>query len=243
VRGPLPASLSDYVLKRSGGVPWLIVDTLRRLVESYDMYNVDGRWILKDELTEPTRTNMVDARRTMISELPDDLARALQSAAVIGDVFWSEALEPMGVKDPLKLCRELTAREFIRELPSSRYPDTHAFAFRSLLFREILYDNLQQDGDLPKYHLIVSDWIRARFLGDLREVAELARHVEMAHDETWAALLFGQQGDACRDVGCFGMARECYQRALINTIEEEDRVLLEARLASVKIDRSSRSKK
>ncbi|HIA02269.1 MAG TPA: hypothetical protein EYN06_06465 [Myxococcales bacterium] len=239
VKGPLPAGLTKYVLQRSSGIPWLIVETVRGLVENFDMYNVDGRWILKEGLAEPSQLRMTDARRAMLDALPDDLAKALKTAAIIGDVFWVETLEHMEVTDALQLCLELTDREFFREVPVSRYADTRAFAFRSLLFREIVYDSLQEDEDLPKHHLKVADWIRARFLGDLREVAELAGHVELAHDETWAALLFGQLGDACRDVGCFGMARECYQRALINTIEEEDRVLLEKRLASVKIDRTS----
>jgi hypothetical protein len=238
VKGPLPPGLTKIVLERSSGVPWLIVETVRALVENFDIYNVDGRWILKEGLAEPTPLRMADARRSMLEQLPEDLSKALKAASIIGDHFWAETLEDMGVSDALAMCRELTDREFIRELSTSRYVDTHAFAFRSLLFREIVYDSLQEDEDLPKQHLVVADWIRARFLGDLREVAELARHVELAHDETWAALLFGQLGDACRDVGCFGMARECYQRALINTVEEEDRILLEKRLASVKIDRS-----
>ncbi len=234
LKGPLPAGLHDHVMQRSGGVPWLVVDTVRRLAETYDLYSADGAWYLKEGLPNVERLSMYSARRDMVEDLPDRLARVLQWAAVIGDVFWSEVLEAAGIPDIDACCQELIQREFIRTTTNSRYPDATAWAFRSLLFREIIYDSIDDPEQLAKMHKVVSDWMRDRFLGDIREVAELARHVELARDEDWAALLYGQLGDACRDSGCFGLARECYQRALTNTVLEEDRVALEERLDSVR---------
>ena len=234
LKGPLPAGLHDYVMARSGGVPWLVADTTRELAESYDLYQAETKWYLKDGLPAPKQVSMIEARSLMVQELPLRLSRALQWAAVIGDIFWVDTLEALGVEDAAECCTVLTEKEFIRTVPNSRYPDTPAYAFRSLLFREIVYGNIMDTDDPARMHKGVADWMRQRFQGDIREVAELARHVELARDEDWAALLYGQLGDSCRDVGCFGIARECYQRALTNTLEQEDRVALEERLKSVK---------
>ena len=234
LKAELPAALHEYVMRRSRGVPWLVVDTVCRLAESYGLYSDEGIWYLKDGLPDPEVASMFEARREMVEDLPERLARALQLAAVIGDVFWMEALDALGIEDAEECCAELTEREFIRTTTNSRYPGTRAYSFRSLLFREIVYDNIYDPDILAARHKEVADWMRDRFQGDIREVAELARHVELARDEDWAALLYGQLGDACRDAGCFGLARECYQRALTNTVMEEDRVALEERLSSVK---------
>lgn len=65
-------------------------------------------------------------------------------------------------------------------------------------------------------------------------MAELARYVELVRDEDWSVFLYGQFGDVCRDSGCFGMVRECYFCVLINTIDPEDRDVLEYCLIVVK---------
>ncbi|MFT7625637.1 MAG: serine/threonine protein kinase, partial [Myxococcota bacterium] len=232
LKGPLPDGLHGYVMSRSGGVPWLVVDTVRRLAETYEIYSADGGWYLKEDLPAVEQMSMFEARHEMVEDLPERLARVLQWAAVVGDVFWGEILESAGISDVAACCTELVERELIRTTSTSRYPEATAWSFRSLLFREIVYDSIHDE--LATMHKVVADWMRDRFQGDIREVAELARHVELARDEDWAALLYGQLGDACRDSGCFGLARECYQRALVNTVMDEDRVALEQRLESVK---------
>jgi serine/threonine protein kinase len=234
LKAPMPAELHEYVMARSGGIPWIAVDTVRRLVEAGDLHLADGRWFLNHTAPEPKPTNMLQARRRQLDELPIDLADALRAAAVMGNTFWLEALQYVGVNDPEAVCSELVAREFFRELPYSRYPNTSAFAFRSALFREIVYDSILEPDELSRLHKRVADWMRQRYLGDIREVAELARHADLAHDESWAARLYLQLGDVCRECGCAGMARECYTRALTNTLDHGARDTLEKRLESVR---------
>ncbi|MEC8023154.1 MAG: protein kinase [Myxococcota bacterium] len=234
LKAPMPATLHAHVMARSGGIPWLAVDTVRRLVEDGDLHLADGRWFLNSSVARPEQTNMFEARQAQLDELPMDLADALRAAAVMGNTFWLEALESVGIADPESVCAELVSREFFRELPYSRYPETRAFAFRSALFREIVYDSIIDADETSRLHKHVSQWMRQRYMGDIREVAELARHAELAHDEDWAARLYLQLGDVCRDCGCAGMARECYTRALTNAVNDDDRTVLETRLQSVR---------
>ena len=103
-----------------------------------------------------------------------------------------------------------------------------------VVVREIVYDSIGDSDALSRLHKRISVWMRERYLGDIREVAELARHAELAHDEEWSGRLYLQLGDVCRECGCAGMARECYTRALANVVSAKDREVLERRLVSLK---------
>jgi len=233
LKGSIPANLIQYVMSATAGTPWHIVDIVRRTVEEKQLLFVDGRWHLNEAALLPEAVSVYEARSRRIRELPKELSEALRAAAVIGDVFWEEALVDLGVEDPKRCCAQLVEQEFIRALPTSRYPQTQAYTFRSLLFREIVYDSIRNHAKLPEWHQMVAAWIRERQQGDLREIAELAWHSELARDEAWASMLFVNLGDICRDVGCNGMARECYIRAMANTFDDTDRTELQKRIGDV----------
>jgi len=234
LKGAIPPALTAYVHRVTAGIPWHIADVIRRLAEEKNLLSVEGTWRLNESVLNTKPVSIYEARSRRIRELPPDEYDALRAAAVIGDVFWEEALGALGVSDPHACCSQLVEKEFIRALPSSRYPNTQAYAFRSLLFREIVYDNLRNHEKLAEWHSSVGAWIRERQHGDLREIAELAWHSELARDEDWASMLFANLGDICRDVGCYGLARDCYIRAMANTFDAEERTALETRIEEVR---------
>jgi hypothetical protein len=234
LKGPLPAGLHEHIMTLSAGVPWLVSDGVRRLATSGALTQQAGRWQLDDALEPAFEVTMLEARQQLLGELPSHLADALRVAAVIGDRFWASALEALGVNDPEAVCTELAAREFIRVDPRSRYSDTQAYAFRSLLFREVVYESFTSTTERSVLHGRIAAWMGERLSGDIREVAELALHVEQAQDEAAATRLFSELGDVSRAVGCFGMARECYIRALANCFEPNGREAIEKRIQSVR---------
>ena len=233
LKGAIPPALTEYVYRVTSGVPWHISDVIRRLAEEKNLLLVEGTWRLNQSVLNTKAVSIYEARSRRIRELPPDAYEALRGAAVIGDVFWEDALGALGVEDPSGCCAVLVEKEFIRALSSSRYPETQAYAFRSLLFREIVYDNIRNHEKLSEWHQSVADWIRERQHGDWREIAELAWHSELARDEDWASMLFANLGDICRDVGCVGLARDCYLRAMANTFDMQEREALEARLDEI----------
>jgi len=194
LKGPLPPGLHETVMTVSAGVPWLVGDCVRRLVTSGRLSRQAGRWQLADDPEPPAEITMLEARQQLLEELPSHLADAIRAAAVIGDRFWASALSALGIEDPEAVCAELAAREFIRADPRARYPDTLAYAFRSLLFREVVYESFVDPAERSRLHGLVAEWMRDRLRGDIREIAELAMHVEQAQDEAWAAFLFSQLG-------------------------------------------------
>ena len=146
----MPAELHEYVMARSGGIPWIAVDTVRRLVEAGDLHLADGRWFLNHTAPEPKPTNMLQARRRQLDELPIDLADALRAAAVMGNTFWLEALQYVGVNDPEAVCSELVAREFFRECRTRGIRiRVHRIPFRSI--SEIVYDSILEPDELSRF--------------------------------------------------------------------------------------------
>ncbi len=235
LRAAPPRDLVSWVMEVSGGVPWLIIDTVKRLALTGHLRAVSGQCTFDPVAAGvATRTSMMAGRRRQLAELPVELAVALRVASAIGDTFWLEALDALGIAQSEQVCRALVERELVRELPTSRYPGTHAFAFRSALFREVVYDSIEDSDACRRLHDAIADWVRARFQSDICEVAELARHTELAQDEMWASHLYAQLGDVCHDHGFPGMARECWQRALEHATDDDDRARIGAQLDAIR---------
>jgi predicted ATPase len=238
LKGPLPAGLHERILAVTGGIPWLIVDAVKRMVAAGSLVEVDGRHVVHEGLPPPVPLTMDQARRRQLDELPPALYAGLTIAAVAGDTFWLEMLEALDVADAARVCRELEEREFIRALPFSRYPGTRAFAFRSVFFREIVYDALGDGARCAELHRRIAQWMTERFRGDIREVAELGRHEERGGNDQAALAHYQRLGDIARACAATGIARECYRLALANVRTKADQEALEQRMESVRMTAS-----
>jgi len=238
LKGPLPHGLHERILAVTGGVPWLIVDAVKRMVASGSLVEISGRHVAQEGLPPAVPLTMDQARRRQLEELPPALYAGLTVAAVTGDTFWLETLEALDIEDAARVCRELEEREFIRALPFSRYPGTRAFAFRSVFFREIVYDAIADSERRPELHRRVAQWMTGRSRGDIREVAELGRHEERGGNDQAALGHYLRLGDIARACAATGIARECYRQALANARTKSDQEALEQRLESVRMTAS-----
>lgn len=236
LKGPLPLGLHDRIQRSSGGVPWLIVECIKRMVANGELIDLGGRFVLREGLPPAFPMTMLHARRQQLEGLPPPLVQALRVASAVGDTFWVEALETLGVPDAAALCDALVERELIRAMPHSRYRGTRAYTFRSSLFREVVYEAHNQN--LEDLHRRIAAWLSDRWTHagrgavDVTEVAELARHYEIARDEERACHYFTRLGATAEAVGSVGIARECYLRALSSAPDAAARTAVEERLES-----------
>ncbi|MBT9559310.1 MAG: protein kinase [Myxococcales bacterium] len=238
LKGPLPPGLHERILAVTGGIPWLIVDAVKRMVAAGSLVEIDGRHVVHEGLPPAVPLTMDQARRRQLDELPPALYAGLTVAAVAGDTFWLETLDALDIVDAARVCRELEEREFIRALPFSRYPGTRAFAFRSVFFREIVYDALADGARCAELHRRIAEWMTERFRGDIREVAELGRHEERGGNDQAALAHYQRLGDIARACAASGIARECYRLALANVRTKADQEALEQRMESVRMTAS-----
>jgi class 3 adenylate cyclase len=151
-----------------------------------------------------------------IDLLPADEKRALQTAAVVGRVFWPGAVAEVAALDAAavgELLDRLQNRDLILGRLSSSMRGQRELIFKHALICEVAYESLPQ-RDRARMHRAVADWIEVTFAGRRDEVVELiAFHLASAHrlrpsDELRAAAFAALAGAA---EGAF--ARAAFERS------------------------------
>ena len=119
-----------------------------------------------------------------IDLLPPDEKRALQTAAVVGRVFWPGAVAEVAALDPAavgELLDRLQDRDLILGRLSSSMRGQRELIFKHALICEVAYESLPR-RDRARMHRAVADWIELTFAGRRDEVVELiAYHLAAAY--------------------------------------------------------------
>ena len=141
-----PSSLRDTLTTGAEGNPFYMEELVKMLIDDgVIVADGDGWRVLGERLSSlrvpPTLTGVLQAR---LDALPARERRALQQAAVVGHVFWDQALAAI---DPAacELLPQLLRRQLVvhRELGE----DAHEFAFQHHLLQQVTYDSVLK---LPK---------------------------------------------------------------------------------------------
>ena len=227
--------LRDELVARADGNPLFLEEILRRLIDTGALFRANDHWqadatVLPQQL--PDTVQAVLAAR--IDALPSAQKRALQEAAVIGQIFWEE---PIGrAADDPDISATLVALEakgLISARPTSAIADQTEFIFKHALVRDVAYASLSRVRR-ARAHAETGRWI-VELAGERREelVELIAHHYRMAllgedADLAWAdeesevrerlrreafdALL--EAGASARKRFAIGKALELHQEAL-----------------------------
>ncbi|HET6849970.1 MAG TPA: adenylate/guanylate cyclase domain-containing protein [Gaiellales bacterium] len=174
------------ILERAEGNPFFLEEILRRLMDEQLIVQEGGRWRADaaiDRVAIPDTVQGVLAAR--IDLLPADQKRAVQSAAVVGRVFWPGAVAGLldGDADRVEqLLDELERRDLVLTRLTSSMAGQRELIFKHILTRDVAYESLPRK-ERPRAHGDVAAWIE-RTYGERRlEVAELlAHHYDLAGD-------------------------------------------------------------
>jgi class 3 adenylate cyclase/tetratricopeptide (TPR) repeat protein len=161
----LDAELQQALVERAAGNP-LYAEEFVRMVEAGG--NVDGR------LPE-TVQGVVSAR---IDLLPAREKDVLQNAAVLGKVFWSDALVALTGSEPWQLTetlRSLERKEFVRREHRSAVAGATQHAFVHALVRDAAYGQLPR-ATRARVHLAAADWIESLPEDRAEDRAETVAH-------------------------------------------------------------------
>jgi hypothetical protein len=136
----LPAEIHSAVLERAGGNPLYTEEFVRMLMDQ-GVFARGGR-VLKlrpgADVTVPESLQALIAAR--LDTLPPDLKSTLQDAAVVGKVFWSDAVCSLsGLDDHIVRMHlhELVKRELLRPHRESSIKDESEYSFWHLLVRDV----------------------------------------------------------------------------------------------------------
>jgi class 3 adenylate cyclase/tetratricopeptide (TPR) repeat protein len=227
-RPVLPADEQSLLLQRAGGNPLFAEEYVRMLGD---------RGVAGSEVPE-TLQGVVAAR---IDALPPGEKELLQQAAVLGKVFWTDALSALADADARALEDALYAlerKEFVRRDPRSVVAGARQYAFVHVLVRDGAYGQMPRAARADA-HLRVAEWIEALPPDRAEDRAEmLAHHLVQAVEygraagkdvETLlprAAHALGETGDRAWSLGAPNTALELYERARALAPETDDPYLL-----------------
>jgi len=213
-RSNVPPAQRALVLERAEGNPLFLEEIARVLGDDGGLERI------------PDTVQAVIAAR--IDRLGAAEKRVLQSAALIGRVFWRGALERLApdveVAAPLD---GLLEREFVvREERSSISGDV-AFRFAHVLIRDVAYAGLSK-ADRAVQHQAFADWVGERARDELAEVR--AHHLDQAAyllaelDGAVPAGLARAAAEALEEAGRRALVRGAFvvaRRTLLRAVELE----------------------
>ena len=128
----------------------------------------------------PTTIREIVAAR--LDALPRAERSLLLDAAVVGKVFWVDALRALeGDVDPTPLLERLERRDLIRRETSSIIEGKQQFAFTHALIRDVAYDLLPR-ADRARRHAIVAEFFGRTTGGSGEAIGAMARHWRAAGD-------------------------------------------------------------
>ena len=118
-----------------------------------------------------TLTGVLQARLDRLSPAE---ARVLQGAAVVGVVFWDDALQALGLQADAALLR-LVSRQFVLPRATSQLEGRREYSFRHHLLQRVCYERLLQRERVPA-HAQVAHWLEG-LPGD-KPQEQIAEHFE-----------------------------------------------------------------
>ncbi len=195
--GQVPVSLRELVTSVAEGNPLYVEELVKMLIEERVILVsslAEGAWQVDEARlaglqVPPTLMGVLQAR---LDGLPAEERAALQCAAVVGRVFWDQALRYILQKEggrPAPLEQTLAAlrqHELVFHRESSAFADVQEYIFKHAVLREVAYESLLKRVR-RSYHLQVAEWLievnrerAAEYAGLIGEHLELADEKERA---------------------------------------------------------------
>ncbi len=182
----LPAETQQLILDRAEGNP-LWAEECVRVLRDRDLIDAQGR-LRTDQVPLPQGVQALIAAR--LDTLSPAYKAMLADAAVVGRVFWADAVVAMGERDPTDVSNalhELTAKELVRPQREATLAGQAEYAFWHGLVRDVAYQTLPRSSRAAK-HLAASNWLEAQAGDRVVDVAEiLAEHTGHALELAEAA--------------------------------------------------------
>jgi class 3 adenylate cyclase/tetratricopeptide (TPR) repeat protein len=180
-RPVMSAEVQQRLLTHSGGNPLYVTEYVRLATEQ-DWFSRADRG---EDLPLPDSIHSIIAARIDLLNSRDK--SVLQTAAVVGRVFWPGALTfaDAGTADDVKeSLRSLIRREMIRPVRRSSMQGEDEYTFSHILIRDVAYGRLTRD-ERARLHGTTARWLEAVNGERASDVAELiAHHLATSYDLT-----------------------------------------------------------
>lgn len=176
-------ALLPQLVAASGGNPYYLEELVQMLRDRGSIVADGPQWRLADDrlTTLPLPRTLIGVLQSRLDRLPADAARLLQAAAIVGPVFWDDALTALGLDTtPLDL---LVERQLVTAHARSRLEGRREYSFRHDLMYRVCYDRVVQ-AERVAGHVRVARWLERLPAGAPPE--QLAHHHERGEEPALA---------------------------------------------------------
>ena len=217
----VPKPLLQLLLERSEGNPLYIEELIKMLIEDRVILKEEPFWRIELERlarvkVPPTLTALLQAR---LDALFPTERLLLQRAAVIGRIFWTNALAALDSAEADSIDLEetlhsLAQRQLIFGREPSAFEGTAEYIFMHAILRDVAYDSVIP-SHRRSYHENTALWLIDHSGERVNEYAGLiGDHFEQAGDQEQAGRFLGQAGEQALQASAFHEAVAYFDRAM-----------------------------
>lgn len=216
----IPEQLRDLLVDRSEGNPFMMEELVKVLLEDRVIVKDEPAWRvelgrLSKVRVPPTLTGLIQVQ--LDSLFPPERI-LLQRAAVIGRIFWDQAIEALEAADGLLIDVEaslegLIKREILFPREDSAFAGAREFIFSNQMMRDVVLESLLQ-RQRRAYHALVAEWL-IRVSGERADeyTATIAENYSLAGENAKAIHYLLKAGEKAQRVSAFTEALAFFEKA------------------------------
>ena len=215
----IPAAVQDLLLGNSDGNPYYLEELIKMLIEQSVIMTGEHAWQVNPERLQNVKipSTLAGVLQARLDRLAPAERNLIQRAAVVGRVFWDEALVAMaqtGQADEPGLLDILHTKELVFRQPESVFENTSEYIFKHAILRDVAYEQILKVVR-RQYHLRAAGWLILRAGERVDEYsATIAKHLEVAGDREQAGICYAKAAELARAAYSLPVAVDYYHKAL-----------------------------
>ncbi len=215
-----PAILQELVVNRAEGNPFYLEELIKMLIDTGVILTDGEQWRVVSERFVDVRipATLVEVLQARLDDLQPAELSVLQRAAIIGRVFWDDAvafLADQQVPSPVpEIFSALERKELIFPSQPSAFVERREYRFKHAILHEVTYETVlkrQRTG----YHARAAAWLEhAAGERSGQYIPQIAEHYEKAGQTEQAAVTFLKVARRSEDLAAYAEACSFLERGL-----------------------------
>jgi class 3 adenylate cyclase/tetratricopeptide (TPR) repeat protein len=207
--------IEQAIVNKSQGNPFFIEEIIGSLLDQGVLTRDEhGVRTVQDISTVSVPDSVWNVLAERIDRLPSEEKQVIQSAAIVGRLFWEGLVSDLSLHEPRDQLRALGQREFVYELGPAAFANDREWYFRHVLVQEVAYSGLLK-ATRKSGHLTAARWLEER-VGDRRNeyFTILAHHYNLGEDWARTADYSELAGERAASLFAHREAKNSYLQAL-----------------------------
>ena len=215
-----PDILQDLLVNRAEGNPFYLEELIKMLIDTRVILVQGEQWQVVTErlVNVHIPATLVEVLQARLEDLQPEELSTLQRAAIIGRIFWDDAVAFLADQNDPELLHNhflaLEQKELIFQSQPSAFIDRREYQFKHAILHEVTYDTVLK-RQRAKYHAQAAEWfVRASGERSAQFIPQIAGHYEKAGMAEEAAVTFLKAARRSADFAAYAEACDFLEHSL-----------------------------